>query len=473
MLGTGHRSYLRFPLRTVILSVLAAAASVLAMASPASATDAFEANATVLPFSFYQDMQVDAAHGHLFISGDDMVVVTDLAGNIVKTIDGEPGAAGMTLSADGTTLYVALYHANAIAAVDTTKLKEDERYKVGSLCPRDVAVDDGLIWFTHDCGDNINNGFSSLDVNDGRPTTHLWERFAGHHMLVRTAVQHFSSRQPQHLLLIGNLASQDDTVRVYDITGATPIRQSVHPTPPRVEDLAVSADGTQVVLAAGDSDHPYYTTVGLQQLGTYTTGTHPTAVALGARDRIAAGVEDTSTDATDLFVYEPGATTPTWTFDFGKRFSGTTGTNTIAPHGLAWGPDNNRLYAITVNFFGEFHDEFPVLHTLVPSTFSATSLSVSYLGPIFFGDPTGLEIHLGGQLTAATGVTPGAQTLHVTRTDSLGEVQLPDVVTAPDGSYDFFDTLRTSNTSTYTITFDGLDPLGPSQTSIPVNLSSP
>lgn len=474
MLGTRTWHLPHSPLRTMALSVAVATVSVLAVTPPAAATDTFEANSTALPFSFYQDMQVDAAHGHLFLSGDDMVVVTDLTGRLVKTIDGEPGAAGMTLSTNGATLYVALNGASAISAIDTDKLRETERYKVGSLCPRDVAVDQGLIWFTHDCAE-VNNGVSSLQVADGRPTVHTVEMIAGsHHMLATTTVRHFSDGTAQHLLLIGNAALQGNTVRVYDISGDVPAQMFTGPTPARVEDLATTADGQQVVLAAGDRDHPYLTTFGLAQLGSYTTGTHPSAVAVGARDRVAAGIDDTSDGTADLFVYEHGAATPSWTWDFGARSDSTvTGTNTVAPRGLAWGPGNDRLYAVTVNFFGEFNDEFPVLHTLVPSTFSATSLSLNYLGPPFFGDPTGLQIHVGGQLTAATGVTPGVQTLHVTRTDPLGAVQLPDVQTQPDGSYDLFDTLRTSDTSTYTVTFDGADPFGPSQVPLPVNLSSP
>ena len=70
----------------------------------------------------FADIVVDPAHGHVFISqGTDIVVVTDLFGQKVGEIPGLSGAQRMTLSDDGSKLFIALNGANAIAEVDTTQ----------------------------------------------------------------------------------------------------------------------------------------------------------------------------------------------------------------------------------------------------------------------------------------------------------------------------------------------------------------
>lgn len=425
----------------------------------ASARDAYQANVTVLPFTSYQDMAVDADHGHLFVSGGDLVVVTDLDGHIVKTIDGEKGASGLALSADGATLYAALNSAGAIAAISTAKLKETARYKVGSFCPRDLALAQGRIWFSHECdGDRV--GFSSLQLDGGRPVVKQW----GWGSFI--APQLAATQQWPDLLLVGAVTLPLTT---YDISDGDPVVQlpSEQASPPRSRDFALTAGGHQVVVA-GDAGHLVLNTWGLEQVGLYPSGPQANAVAVGARDRVAAGVADNSPGAVDLYVYEAGASSPTWTFDLGGRANSQLD-DMLAQHGLAWGPDNSRAYAVTTLF----DRSAPLLRVLVSSTSSATALTLNYLDPPFVGDPTGLQVHLGGQLTALTGVATGEQTLHLVRQDLLGEEQLPDVRTDAAGNYDFYDTLRGPGLTTYTVRFDGAGDLGASQQSLSFDLSSP
>ncbi len=434
-------------------------AAVLAIVPSALATDAYQANVTVLPFASYQDMAIDTDHGHLFISGGNLVTVTDLGGRIVKTIDGEKGASGLALSADGATLYVALNGAGAIAAISTAKLKETARYKVGSFCPRDLALAKGRIWFSHECdGDRV--GFSSLQLGSGRPVVKQWGW--GSFIAPRLA----ATQQWPDLLLVGAV---NLPLTTYDISDGDPVAQlpSEQASPPRSRDFALTADGRQVVVA-GDAGHLVLNSWSLEQVGLYPSGLQANAVAVGARDRVAAGVADTSVGAVDLYVYEAGASSPTWTFDFGGRANSQLD-DTLAPHGLAWGPNNSRLYAVTTLFDGSA----PLLRVVIPSTDSATALTLNYLGPPYIGDPTGLQVHLGGQLTALTGVATGEQTLHLVRQDLLGEEQLPDVRTDAAGNYDVYDTLRGPGLTTYTVRFDGAGDLGASQQSLSFDLSSP
>jgi hypothetical protein len=446
-------------LRGMVLLATAAVVAFLMVVPSAAATDAYQANVTVLPFASYQDMAVDAGHGHLFVAGGDLVVVTDLDGHIVRTIDGQKGASGLALSDDAATLYVALNGAGAIAALSTAKLKETARYKVGSLCPRDLVLAQGRIWFSHEC-DGARAGFSSLQLDGGRPVVTQW----GWSSFIAPRLA--ATRQWPDLLLVGSVTRP---LVAYDISGGDPVAQlpSEQASPPRSRDFALTADGRQVVVA-GDAGHLVLNTWGLEQVGLYPSGPQANAVAVGARDRVAAGVADNRPGAVDLSVYEAGASQPTWTFDLGGRANSQLD-DTLARHGLAWGPGNGRLYAVTTLFDGSA----PVLRVLIPSTYSATALTLTYLDPSFVGDPTGLQVHLGGQLTALTGVATGAQTLHLVRQDLLGEEHLPDVRTDADGNYDFYDTLRGPGLTTYTVSFDGAGDLGASQQSLSFDLSSP
>jgi hypothetical protein len=340
-----------------LLALLAAGAvvAVLGIAPSASAASPHEVNVTALPFTSYRDMAVDPAHGHLFVSGDDVVVVTDLDGHVVKTMNRLPGASGMALSADGATLYVGLNGANAIAAISTAKLREKTRYSVGVLCPRDVALAKGKIWFSHEC-DLANAGFSSLEPSKRNPVVRQWavtSLFAPRLIAVE--------RGPELTdLLLATTFSQDQPLALYDISSGDAVELSTaFDAPFSVRDLAFAAGGSQVVVAAGNDGHPRLLSFGFAQLGVYPSGTHPNAVAVGAQDRVAAGVEDVTVGATDLFVYEAEATIPSWTWNLGGRANSQLD-DQLAEHGLAWGPDNSRLYAVTVLF----DRTAPILHVL-------------------------------------------------------------------------------------------------------------
>jgi hypothetical protein len=231
--------------------------------------------------------------------------------------------------------------------------------------------------------------------------------------------------------------------------------------------MVAPTDGT-LILATSKPDHQVYSVWGLSPLRSYPTGRYPNSVALGDRERVAVGVDDLYGHDPDLYVYEAGASQPTWTYDFGLRDNGTQ-YQTLAPHGLGWAAGNDRLYAVTTRA----DRTAPVLHTLIPSTYSATSLSLAYTGEPYIGDPVGHVAELGGALTTATGDQPGAQPLHVVRHDALGDTQLPDVVTTADGGYTFSDTIRTTGLVTYTVRFDGTGDLGASESSLSFDLSSP
>src|SRR5690242_20495095 len=124
-------------------------ASVAVSAGPAAAGTITASVA--LPFSTYSQMLADPIHRHLFVTagpGSSSILVTDYSGQTVATIPNEPGATGLALSGDGSTVYAALAHGDAISAISTTTLAETARYATGAgTDPAYVAYTSGRIWF--------------------------------------------------------------------------------------------------------------------------------------------------------------------------------------------------------------------------------------------------------------------------------------------------------------------------------------
>ncbi len=138
-----------------VMAALAAAgtlgASPAASAS-ASASAPLVEHAVSLPVivSQYSTIVVDVAAKRVFISGgagDDEIIVANLAGAVVGTIS-VPGAGGLALSPDGTTLYAALYNDGEVAFINTSTLKETTVVHIPTAFPDYLAYTDGDLWFS-------------------------------------------------------------------------------------------------------------------------------------------------------------------------------------------------------------------------------------------------------------------------------------------------------------------------------------
>ncbi len=120
------------------------------------------------------DLAVDEAHGHVFVSqdrGSSDLVVLDLDGDRVATIDGLGGARGLVLSEDGTRLFAGLSDDHAIAEIDTATLQVLTEHQLPTwtasgqtmnACPQDLVLVDDLVLF----GDYCPNKFSALRIFD-------------------------------------------------------------------------------------------------------------------------------------------------------------------------------------------------------------------------------------------------------------------------------------------------------------------
>jgi DNA-binding beta-propeller fold protein YncE len=304
-----------------------------------------------IPLPGFGGMLVDQARGRVYLSGGkdtNSVVVTDLDGGIQQTVGIGRGGGGMTLSPDGTKLYVALVDSDGIAVVDLATYAV-EHYYVGThdgvpTCPRSVAWAAGQLWFGWGC-DNAPAGIGKVD-----PQTRAYDLgMAAYPGVVDSRI----SSAP----LLATVASQPSML-IAGVTGSNPallFRFEVTSTGLEqrawrwtdggsVRQLAVTPDGSQVIVPSGSPYyHPVLRTSDLTEVHRYPTTHYPNAAAVRSDGLVAAGINGAYDK--DVYVFEPGGSTPIATFEFGHLPGQETWAHTLVDGGLAWHGD--RIYAVT------------------------------------------------------------------------------------------------------------------------------
>jgi DNA-binding beta-propeller fold protein YncE len=341
-----------------MIIALAVALPVVGFAAPAHAD-----STTALPLTGFSSLAVDGRHHHVFASGgrdDDAVAVLDQAGRVSTVLHDLPGAAGMVVSGDGATLYVALSEADAVAAIDTTTLLETARYSTGATtCPTHLARVKKVVWFGYGCQSGSGE-LGSLQVSNGRPVVVLGQE--GPYTLQEPPVLAAVPGNAEGPLVTGETGLDPGIVREYRLAGNTATLEHVTSAEDaagdNLSDVAITPDGSRALVASG---YPYHvtalSTADLSPVATYDTGAYPIAVEVSPDGAyVATGIDDTSR-ANDVAVFPAGSTTPTRGWDFGTDpFSPLM----LAPRALAWGP-KNRLYAVTENVYGQT----PTFHVLI------------------------------------------------------------------------------------------------------------
>lgn len=298
------------------------------------------------PFRF-GEILVDDARERIYITGGkgtDDLVVTDLDGNIVRRVTGIPGAAGMTLSPDGSKLYVTAGDQWWITIVDTTTYETDGLFAGktdgSNTCPRDVAFATGQLWFSWGCDS------APADIGRIDPQTREYD-------LNATVVDSRIGTAP----LLATVPGQPD-ILIAGETGSNPANLYRLAATPKelvqqawrrtdggsVRQLAVTPDGGQVVVPSGAPYyHPALNTTDLTEVHRYPTVPYPNAVAIRGDGLVIAGT-DAAYDE-DVWVFEPGGSEPIATFEFGHLPNQETWAHTLVDGGLAVHGD--RIYAVT------------------------------------------------------------------------------------------------------------------------------
>jgi hypothetical protein len=331
----------RGKLRAAALAVSIGAGALLVMPS----AGAVASTRMSLPITSFYQIVADTAHGHLFISEGSSsinhILVTDLTGKQVATIDSQNGVMGIALSPDGTTLYAALSANHAVTAIDTSTLLQTASYPIGNTnTPQDVAVQSGKIWVSYSTATPAAAAIGDIDLSAKMPAFQAQPTLGTSYYY---APELAADPQDSGKLVSAVPGLSPSTVGSYDVSGSTPtvLAQSSSLNCDNESDVAVVPGGADLILACGAPyAHYRYSITDLSQQGSYASTFHPNAVAIAANGDVAAGTSNGVSTNPDLYVYAPNGDTPLNTYNFIAK-----GAN-IAARGLAWSADASKLFVV-------------------------------------------------------------------------------------------------------------------------------
>jgi hypothetical protein len=337
-------------MRSVTIAVVGATTATAWPAAPAQAAP------ILLPFQGFGGMVIDATHDHLFVSGGtghDQIAVYDLDGTWVKTFGNMPGASDMVLHRG--VLYAALFDGGAIGRIDIASLTRMKRVGLRTLsAPRYLATAAGRIWVST-CATGVVASIAPdgtdlvLDSGFGTVSNDCWD-LESTSAKPRSIFAGETYGDPTSLVKLRATAegSLTSLLEVFDpgIEGSG-----------SVDDMAIRHDGAQVMLACGA---PYFVeafgTASFGSQRTWPTGPYPVALDVSSDDtQVAAGAW--APNDPDVFVFPFRSQTPTFSYDFDSS------SEQLADGGLMFGPDAERLYAVSVSF----DTDDATLHVLDPT----------------------------------------------------------------------------------------------------------
>jgi hypothetical protein len=437
--------------RTLAVAMASAAAAIGIATSVGLPTASARADTTStsvqLPISKYSHMLLDPAHQHIFFtggSGSDSILVTDYSGNTVATIPNEPGATGLALSDDGSTVYAALTSGDAVSAISTSTLTETARYATGSgTDPTYVAYTSGKIWFGYGSYGGAQIGIGSIDPGSSPATVTL---NAVQSSITLGGWAPMLAASPNGELVAYEPEGEPAEMATFDVSSGTATvlapAQSL-PSTGFLQSLQITPDGRDVVTSSGQ----VFRVSDLSADGDYSTPDPGNSVSIASDGTVAVG---TTGFSGGIWMFAPGGSTPLNTY-----YPPSNGLE-LAPDGVALTPDASELFAVTVL---DGSGDLPTLNIVSDPAQVASAVTV-------YGPPSakhGTAITITGTLTGiytSTGVLyelpyTGGQTLTVTRFDPADPngAALPDVTTAADGSFSFTDTPPKANADTGTVTY--------------------
>ncbi|MET9678873.1 Ig-like domain repeat protein [Streptomyces coeruleorubidus] len=426
------------------LAVLFSSVALVATGAGSAVAD----SSTTLPLKSTGDIVVDGVHQRVFISDPTagQVLVTNYAGTVVGTVGSLPGVHGLELSPDSGTLYAAVHDATAIVAIDTATATETRRWSTGQGAgPAYVALAGGKLWFSYGASGDGNIG--SLDPNATDPGLTLGQDTS--RTFYEAPILDASPGAPGRLAA-GAPGQSPVELAVYDVSSGTATRTAYARDPGdtgggNLQDLAVTPDGTGVVTASGAPYYqPVYRLTDLSADGKYVTNTYPNAVDIAPNGDVAAGTF--SWYDPDVHVFKPGTSLPLKQYDF-PNTGNSSGADTLAPAGLAWAPDESKLFAISQN-------DNNVYSLRILDAPAKTSTTLTANAPATATRAKSLT--LTGTLSSSAAFPAGTK-VSVTRTDdeSPSGKPLGTATVAADGSYSFTDTPPAGGKVTYTVTYAG------------------
>jgi hypothetical protein len=339
----------------VLASVAGSAASAAADARPSAGPAPASSGAAAVQWQWrvttplglpgFGSVAVDDKHQVVYVTGGaggNSVLVVGFDGQVKQTIDKQYGASGLVLSADGSTLYVALASGDAVSAIDTSTLKQKASYAtpVPHTCPTTLARTGSSVWIGYGCGQDWTAGVGVLDTSAASPQIVLQRQdTTGKDVRYLNAPLVSAAIAATGPLAVGEPGLSPATIATYKATGAT---LSLMHSQPRagsnLADLALAPDGSAVFAAAGSADRvDAFTPSDLSDTGGYTTGPAPTAIALSPDGTMLAATQ--AEPYAPLTVFQVGGTASTSAYVLPAG-------ETPAARGVAFSGDGTRLFEV-------------------------------------------------------------------------------------------------------------------------------
>ncbi|MEZ0070056.1 YVTN family beta-propeller protein [Streptacidiphilus sp. MAP12-20] len=433
---------------------LAACATALVLAITGATGPAASAAATGTPLAIahFSHLVVDQAHGHLFVSGGtgtSGILVTDLQGATVTTIPETTGATGLALSPDGTTLYAALPGGDQITAIDTSTLTQTASYPTGpGTRPDSLAYAGGSLWFGY--GVAGSGGIGSLTAS-GTVT------LAADPNPWPTPPTLTSTPGPSAALVAAAQNGAASTVSVYTASAGTLTRTANGPLAiPDLGDIALTPDGHDIVAGSATGVDGRFHTTDLTPDGHYHWPLAGNVLAVAPDGTVAAALNDT--------------TYRTLSADSSGEYNiyATANQDHLAPHGLAWAPDESHLYAVGQDSTGGA----PTLQVQSQPDIAPVALR-PYQSASAPGEPVSVAIGLNSGMPF-----PDGTTLHVTRFDAThpGGIAQSDIVYTPSAVNGWswptiHDTAPLQGPLSYRVDYPGDATHAPATLSFPVDVA--
>jgi hypothetical protein len=485
-------------LRPSLAAALGVAAACSLAGIAASTSDAHAA--TRIPVSGlpgFGQAVVDMAASRVFISeGTDPsssnsttpaqgIVVTDLSGNYLTTIDEGTGAQGLTLAPDGK-LYAALSLAGKVAQIDPATYSETDYPLPAGDVPQHVAAQSGKVWVSYGTGaagaiGDITPGATSSFQDDSILSPSPWS----------SAPLLAADPSDGGTVVAVSAGQAPPAFASFDVSGTTPTvnahSSSVSDCVGQTTQVAVLPGGGRFTVACDlggpqvSWSDPVFSTTDLSEQGLYGSPGEPGSIAVAPDGATATGSVTSSQpdpNAEDLTVFAPGTTQPgTQEYSLEGTWGGSgTAPANLAPGGLAWG-DSTVLAAVLAEDNGNTAPNVYEVHVITYPLLDQSQITLPTITP----EPLGQSITIAGKLDlsyyANTGGYYPSETVALSRTSPDGTtVQVGQTTTSTYGGlFTFSDTPPALGTYTYTVSFAG-DPAtntAPDTASQTVNVLKP
>ncbi len=412
----------------LIGAALFGAAALLAV--PGGAARAATTALPQLPITGLTQVIADDADGYVFLDTGTSVVVTNLSGKLVSTLD--TTAKPVALATDNTHLFVADAASHSIT--ESTEAKPGtvtETYTLPATdTPASLAFQGGKLWVSYTeagagAAGYFKLGAAAFTANALTATT-PWP----------TAPRLAADPNPttQGTLIAVDDEANPTMIVAYNVSGYTgkavvteAQNDAFTACKGTLQDMAVGANGDQVILScSGNATELGLNAVSLAAAtgADYPGGAASDAIAI-APDNTGFATGTNSAAAAALSVFRAGGTTPVTTHALA------TANEVVAPAGLSWSADAIKLAAVLKNTTSG--DYF--LDVLTYPQYKASDLTVNPVGGDTF--KAGTKVKLKGKLTLGTAAAPAGIKLKIFRQvfGSTAHQATINVTTVKGGTY--------------------------------------